>query len=181
MPHAPFRRLSPEQRRRALLISRLATLAQLAAFMPLERRMRRSGGPGIIGFELAGTAERAGRIVDTWGDDGRAAARRSLLQDYPFPPTYAVAQALTCEAAAARFGQGAARDAGAALAWGQFVAAGFDYVENTALLGVLAGRSGSLAALARRAALVKFALIGAGWAYVLASFACRSERVRRAT
>lgn len=42
-----------------------------------------------------------------------------------------------------------------------------DYVENTALLLILSGRDGALPALARRAALTKFALVFAGWTYLL--------------
>jgi hypothetical protein len=145
-------------------------IVQLGFFLPLERRMRDTGGPGIIPFELAGTAERAGRIVDTWGPEGLRAARLSLLLDYAFPPTYASLQALVSNAIAERFADGertALATSGVLLAWGQLAAAGFDYVENTALLLVLAGRDGHLPAIARRAALAKFALLFAGWGYML--------------
>lgn len=40
----------------------------------LERRMRRTGGPGIIPFELAGSASRAEDIMTRWGSDGQRAA-----------------------------------------------------------------------------------------------------------
>jgi hypothetical protein len=62
------------------------------------------------------------------------------------------------------------------LAWGQLLAAGFDYVENTALLLILSGRDGRLPALARRAALAKFALLFAGWSYMLLGLNARGER-----
>jgi hypothetical protein len=58
--------------------------------LTLERQMHRSGGPGIIAFELAGNAERAQRIISAWGDDGRRAARRSLQLDFGYMATYGV-------------------------------------------------------------------------------------------
>jgi hypothetical protein len=136
--------------------------------------MKRTGGPGIIPFELAGTPAKANRILDAWGDEGRAAARRSLILDYPFPATYALLHAIACTAVSDRFkerGRSALADAGAPLAWAQLAAAIFDYVENTALLLNLSGRHKRLPAIARRAALTKFALTYAGWGYVLLGIA----------
>jgi hypothetical protein len=153
-----------------------AALVQLGLFATLERRMRATGGPGIIPFELAGTPERAKRITDTWGPDGLRAARRSLLLDYLFPPTYASLQALACSATADRFAENGRRALaawGGSLAWGQLAAAGFDYAENTALLLILAGRDRRLPELARRAALAKFALLFAGWGYMLTGIPIR--------
>lgn len=170
LPGAPFAALAKKNRRRAMWALAGAEFAQLLAFGVLERRMKRTGGPGIIAFELAGSPERAQRITEAWGDDGRSAARLSLLLDVPFPATYALLQALACTATADGFadrGQRALGAAGAPLAWGQLAAAGFDYVENTALLLILSGRDGALPALARRAALTKFALVFAGWTYLL--------------
>jgi hypothetical protein len=147
-------------------------LTQLGPLIALERRMKRTGGPGIIPFELAGTPVKANRILEAWGDEGRAAARKSLILDYPFPATYALQHAIACTAASDRFGE---RDrpvlagAGGPLAWAQLAAAIFDYIENTALLLNLSGHSKRLPALARRAALVKFALLSAGWGYLLLS------------
>jgi hypothetical protein len=143
---------------------------QLRAFLQLERQMKHTGGPGIIRFELAGSPGRAREIVETWGAQGTSAARRSLLLDYLFPPTYAALQALACSRAAEGFavrGRGSLASAGGPIAWAQPAAAGFDFVENTALLGVLAGRYERLPQLARHAALVKFALSCLGLGYIL--------------
>jgi hypothetical protein len=156
-----------------------AELAQLGPLLALERRMKRAGGPGIIPFELAGSSEKADQITDAWGSDGRAAARLSLLLDYPFPATYAPLHSLGCSAVAdslARQGRGTLASVGGPLAWGQLAAAIFDYVENTALLLILAGRDGGLPALARRAALIKFALLYAGWGYMLLGLTAAARR-----
>lgn len=172
----PFRGVPAYRRRQATWGLAAALLIQLRLFAALERRMRATGGPGIIPFELAGTPERARRIIDLWGSDGRRAARRSLLLDYAFPPTYASLQALGCTAVGDRYrarGRRVLAAGGGPLAWGQLAAAGFDYVENTALLLILVGRDGRAPALARRAALAKFALLFAGWSYMLLGFTAR--------
>jgi hypothetical protein len=165
----PFGALSKKRRRRVMLALTVGEIAQLGPLLSLERRMKRTGGPGIIPFELAGTTERSQQIIKTWGEQGRAAARRSLLLDYPFPATYASLQAMACTASANALSNRDSRlaDIGGLFAWAQLMAAVFDYVENTSLLLILAGRDGRLPMIARRAALAKFVLIYAGLAYML--------------
>jgi hypothetical protein len=175
---APFEGLSKRERRR---VRRTLTAAQLALLVPLlaeERRMRRTGGPGIIPFELAGTPERAERIVGKWGAAGQSAARRSLLLDYPYLATYAPLQALLCTGAGEalrRRGRASTASAASALAWGQLAAGAFDAIENTALLAILAGHDGRSAAIARRCASAKFGLLALGWAYMLLGLAARLQ------
>ena len=60
----------------------------------LERRMRATGGPGIIPFELAGSAIRAEDIMTRWGSDGQRAARLSLRLDFGYMATYGTFTAL---------------------------------------------------------------------------------------
>ena len=162
--------LSPRQRNHTLWLLVAASTGQLRVFLIFERQMKRTGGPGIIGFELAGTSERAREILDTWGPEGRAAARKSLLLDYIYPPTYAALQALACDASAEGFArrhrQFLAR-AGAPVGWSQLAAAAFDYVENSALLLVLADHDRRAPQVALRAAQVKFALTSLAQAYIL--------------
>jgi hypothetical protein len=166
---APFDRMPARERARAVRLLAAAQIALLAPLLALERRMRQAGGPGIIPFEVAGTPQRARRIMERWGDDGRSAARLSLLLDYPFLVTYATIQAIACESAARaleRRGHRGMAAAGPPLAWGQLAAGGFDAVENTALLVTLTGRDDRPPRVARAAATAKFALIAAGWTYV---------------
>jgi hypothetical protein len=158
------------QRRGALWASGCAAVGVLIPLLACEREMRRAGGPGIIPFELAGTPERAERIMQRWGPTGRAAARRSLILDYPFLLAYAPLQALACAAAGDTMRRRHRRllaAAGTPIAWAQLAAGGFDAIENAALLGVLAGRDARLPAVARACATAKFALSGTGWAYLL--------------
>ena len=143
-------------------------IALLVPLMALERRMRRTGGPGIIQFELAGTIERSREIMDTWGADGQSAARVSLLLDYPYLVTYSGLQLAGSRAASKalrRRGATALADAGPVIGGLQLAAGACDAAENTALLGILAGRNGRLPALARVFASAKFGLLTVGWLY----------------
>jgi hypothetical protein len=173
----PFGRLSPGARRVTLWASGCAWVGTLIPLLACEREMRRAGGPGIIPFELAGTPERAERIMQRWGPTGQAAARRSLILDYPFLLAYAPLQALACAAAGdalSRRRHKLLAAAGAPLAWGQLAGAGFDAIENAALLGVLGGGDARLPALARTCATAKFALLGTGLGYCLLALKSRS-------
>lgn len=62
--------------------SAVATFAYAAVMLVPERGMRKSGGPGIIPFELAGNAERVQEILTAWGSEGRRWARWSLWLDF---------------------------------------------------------------------------------------------------
>jgi hypothetical protein len=151
----------------------------LAPLVVLDRRMMHTGGAGIIAFELAGTPERSRRIMDRWGPEGRSAARMSLLLDYPYLVTYAGLQLAACGAASDALrsrGADILADAGRFIAPAQLAAGAFDAAENTALLGVLAGRSDRLPAVARAAARAKFALLALGWLYGALGLASRLVR-----
>ncbi|MHB1539253.1 MAG: hypothetical protein ACYCUM_14180 [Solirubrobacteraceae bacterium] len=178
----PFDELSPIARSCALRALGAATAGVLIPLLGAEREMTRTGGPGIIAFELAGTDQRATRIMRRWGDDGRAAARRSLILDYPFLIAYAPLQALACNAVSEKMRRRRQRKlaaAGAPVAWAQLAAGGFDATENAALLMTLAKHDrpapvdGRLPAVARACAITKFSLLTAGWAYCLLAFATR--------
>ncbi len=152
-------------RRGAIRILGAAQVALLLPLLEMERRMRKAGGPGIIAFELAGTPERAKKIMRKWGAEGQAAARVSLILDYPFLVTYSGLQFIGCKAAGGR--------AAKVIAPAQIAAGAFDAIENTALLGVLAGRDDRLPALARACALAKFALLTVGGLYRALGIATR--------
>jgi hypothetical protein len=146
-----------------------AFAVQLVPLTALDLRMRRTGGTGIIPFELAGP-EQGAVTMERWGTDGRAAARCSLLLDFPFPATYAPLQALLCVEASQRLAQDRKprlASIGSCLASAQFVAAGFDYIENLALLATLADHMPRAPTLARRAACTKFAILTPTWVYLL--------------
>ena len=169
---------SPAARRRTLWLGAAAQALLLVPLVALERRMQRTGGPGIIPFELAGSPERSRRILDRWGAEGRSAARASLLLDYPFLVAYAVFNVAATGAAAdalRRAGAGRLAAAGGAVRAAQVAAAACDAAENTALLGVLAGRSECLPAVAAGFARTKFVLLGVGGIYAGLSVAAAAS------
>lgn len=123
--------------------------------------MRRSGGPGIVAFELAGSAVRAQRIMNTWGDGGRRAARRSLQLDFGYMATYGALTALLVDHARTRL------DHPAAVCLGVVPAVAADALEGVALLNVLAGDDIEVnVRRARGAALVKFAVLAGALLYI---------------
>lgn len=128
--------------------------------MRLENRMRAAGGPGVISFELAGTAAEAEAIMDRWGPDGRRAARQSMWLDFGYMTSYGILLGLLVDRRRRRRGHAA---------WVPALAAGAvaaDAVEGVALLRVLDRRD--IAANARRAqaaASLKFVVIAAALGY----------------
>jgi hypothetical protein len=179
LPTVRLRRRTSNRRRPLLWILGAVQALLLAPLLALERRMKGTGGPGIIPFELAGTPERSRRIMEKWGPEGMSAARMSLLLDYPFLVTYSGLQLAACDAASEALRQrGATALAGAGRVIGpaQIAAGAFDVVENTALLGVLSGRGERLPAVARSAARAKFALLRVGWVYAAIGLASRLLR-----
>ncbi|BBY48569.1 hypothetical protein MARA_20370 [Mycolicibacterium arabiense] len=131
-----------------------------AVMMRLDGRMRAAGGPGIIAFELAGTAARAERITSAWGPDGRRAARQSMWLDFGYMTSYGVLLGLLIDRRSRRQGRRAWLPVVAAVA----VAA--DAVEGVALLRVLDGREVAVnARRARVAAISKFATIALSLGY----------------
>ncbi|MCV7441632.1 hypothetical protein H7K33_05295 [Mycobacterium paraense] len=139
-----------------------------------ERRMHATGGPGIIPFELAGSAAGAERIMTRWGPDGQRAARVSLWLDFGYMATYGTFTALLVDRARRRRGHPAVLPAAVIAA----VAA--DAAEGASLLKVL-GRA-DIAIHARRArvaALAKFALLVLALTYVAADRAMKSPQVRK--
>lgn len=154
--------------RRSLTAPAAVTAGLLIPLAALDRRMRATGGTGIIAFELAGPG-RSTEILRAWGTEGQRAARASLLLDFPFLVAYTVLNLrLTGRTSDAMPACGAGRlKAVAPVIMAVQVAAGAcDAVENAALLGVVArGGDVRLSALARNAARAKFACLTAGWLY----------------
>ncbi|BBY22551.1 hypothetical protein [Mycobacterium stomatepiae] len=142
--------------------SALAFVAYGAVMLVLERRMRRTGGPGIIPFELAGNASRAEAIMARWGSDGRRAARISTWLDFGYMTTYGILTAQLVEWARRRLGHPAAVPAVVG------VAVAGDAIEGVSLLKVLNGtRVAENSRRARTAALIKFAVLVLSLGYVV--------------
>jgi hypothetical protein len=123
---------------------------------------------GMISYELAGSIEKAQSILDSWDIAAQLRAAFALGFDYVFMLAYATTIGLACvmAAAALRSRGWPLVGAGAALAWGLWLAAGLDAVENIALTVLLFGAVVSpWPQVAYWCALIKFALVFMGLVY----------------
>lgn len=162
-------------RGRALVLLAVAVLVLLAAMKPAEDRMT-GKGPGIVAFELAGSADRSQEIQAEWGEDGRDAARQQLWIDYAFMLAYGaflvLAAAATRDLARSR-GWRRLIAVGALAVPAGGIAAGCDAVENACLLLTLGGAGSWAPVTATVFAVAKFALLLIAVAYILAGLAMR--------
>lgn len=120
---------------------------------------------GIISYELAGNASRAANIIASWDESARLHAAFSLGLDFLFLVVYSTTIGLACVWAAGvlrtRRWQLAAM--GVPLAWGSWLAAGLDALENVGLTIILfEGSAIFWAPIARWVAIAKFAIVFAG-------------------
>jgi hypothetical protein len=158
-------------RRRILIFLGIATALLDVVILALDQPMRDTGGPGILGLELAGSRAHAAHILAEWGPDGRATARLSLQIDFAFMLCYGAfftLAGLATRDLARRHGWQRLALAGRVVPWFAAAAAVFDACENVLLLLVLHGRGGSGApVLATVCASAKFALITVAIGYAM--------------
>jgi hypothetical protein len=164
-------------RKRALIASGVATLVIGAVLEVLDVRMMDTGGPGIVGFEFAGSSHRAAEILADWGSKGHDAARVSLWIDYAYIVAYGtflvLAASATRDLARERGWQRMAAFGVAAVPFAA-AAAAFDAIEDVGLLLALDQHGGDLApGLARVCASLKFLLLVLVIVYVIAGLVLR--------
>lgn len=130
---------------------------------------------GIVSLEFALTAEKAKKVVEAWSK-GNVLDGAIKLQwvDFLFMLAYSTALSLACIWSTKLLSGFDLRwlGAGIILAWGQWVAAMFDAIENLCLFPFLygMGKDGVLLAfVAAVSAGLKFVLIGLGIIYFLIS------------
>jgi MFS family permease len=164
-------------RRRALIASGVASLAIAVVLVVLDARMMDSGGPGIVGFEFAGSQERAEEILAEWGDRGTEAAKASLWIDFAYIlayGTFLVLAALATRDLADRRGWRRMAALGVAVVPFAAAAAAFDAIEDVGLLLAVNGHGEDLAPrLAQVCASLKFLLLAVTIAYLLAGLILR--------
>ena len=164
----PFNWVLPQYRGRLLIVLSVLVLASTTWLVWFGQVLHTEAAPnGIVSFELAGTAESAGEILQSWSPRARAVAL--LIQGFDslylvlYPAWYALAMVLL----ATRLGGRWAR-AGLLLSWLVLLAAPLDAVENYALnQQLLYGADDGYAALSLWCALPKFGLVIAGSVYLL--------------
>lgn len=142
----------------------------LLAMSPADGRMKDTGGPGIVPFEVAGSQDRADEIMDEWGDKGQDAAREQLWIDFGFLAAYGTF--LTLAIAAVR-DRARSRGLRRLAAIGGFIAgfgaigAGFDALENICLLLTLGGAGSAFPLFAAIFAYLKFFFTTVAVAYLV--------------
>jgi nitrate/nitrite transporter NarK len=146
----------------------------LLAMSPAENRMKDTGGPGMVPFELTGGQDRADEILSEWGEDGQDAARESLWIDFGFLLAYGtfltLALAATRDLARRRDWRRLAEVGGFIVSFGALGAA-FDALENVCLLLTIDGAGAAFPLLATIFATSKFILLVIAIAYLLAGLA----------
>jgi hypothetical protein len=167
-------------RKVGLIASGAVALVIGGALVALDARMMDAGAPGIVGFELAGSEDRAVEILADWGEDGTDAAKASLWLDYAYIVAYGTFLILAAGATrdlARRRGWDRMASFGLAAAPLAAAAAVFDAIENVGLLLAVNEHGGALAPrLAQVCAIVKFALLAVTIAYLLAGLGLRFRR-----
>ena len=131
---------------------------------------------GIVSFELAGDLPTAQTIMNSWDQKARIHAGLSLGFDYLFMVLYSTTITLACVMVARhlRLQWQVFALIGLALAWGQWLAAILDGVENYALFLLLVGSDDSLwPAVAWWCATVKFFIVILGILYSLVGTSIR--------
>jgi hypothetical protein len=128
--------------------------------------------PNIVDFEFCRTVDKANAILKAWDQVARIQAAFSLGFDYLYIPFYSTTIALACIWAANKLGGNRVwHNMGMLFAWGLWVAAVLDCVENYALLTMLQGTvANPYPALATLCASCKFSLIllGLGFCVLVA-------------
>ena len=172
---SPYGNLSNQRRKLYFRISLVFTLFLMAALNIAGAPMTTDAAPyGIVSYELAGNVAGAQAILDSWDQDARLAAAFNLGLDYLFMPAYAFTISLACLWAGEVLKQ---RNwplafAAIALAWGQWLAAGLDALENLALTRVLlTGATSPWPEMAAWCASIKFGIIALGILYALLAVA----------
>jgi hypothetical protein len=161
-------------RKQALVVLGILTVA-LTVILELIDPSHVSHGPSILAFEFAASKSRAAQIVAEWGPKGRSAAHLSLVLDYAYMLSYGLfftlAGLAVCDTTRAR-GWRRIAAVGTVVPFFALAAAGFDAIENVALLLILAGHGGSFAPpFAAVCSAIKFTLITVTILYTLCGLA----------
>jgi len=167
----PFESIPTSQRRAIFIPLLILTLVIMLVLNVVGAPLSTEAAPlGIISYELAGDVSTAQAILDSWDSQTRVRAGFSLGFDYLFLTLYSTAIAIACAWVSGGWRDRARPLAplGVWLAWGQWLAALLDGVENAVLWGILSdGATSPWPQVARWCAIVKFALVIWGLLYAM--------------
>ncbi|WP_417516018.1 hypothetical protein [Marinobacter sp.] len=141
----------------------VATLALLIALLVINQFLKTgSAHQGIVSYQLAGSAEQALAIAQSWGDEGLQWARLSLWVDFLFIPVYCLTLILLTRHCT-RDRPGVRERNTARWIRTLFIAAGLaDVTENVLLLNNLEAPTDAISLAAAISALAKFTALTLG-------------------
>ena len=156
----PFAKTEPKKRKRLMWIAIVLALLMSAIMTIVGEPLTTAAAPaGIISFEFVGDVATAQAMIASWDTTAKIHAGLSMGLDFLYPIIYATAISLAVVVSSGRF-QGWMNKLGAWLAWGIWIAAVFDYLENISLIQLLLGSTNEFwAQLAYICATIKFILI----------------------
>ena len=163
------------QRQRIFFILLGLTLLTMITMNLLGNPLVNAAAPyGIISLELAGNSQRAAQIIRSWDQQEQITAGFLIGLDFLFLALYSTTIGLGCiwardVLAASRW---PLTRFGIPLAWGQWLAAVLDVLENISLMIILLASTASpWPELARGFAVIKFGLVFLGMVYVFLALA----------
>ena len=164
-----------------LLFLALTVLTMLALNTSGRALVTGAAPAGIISYEFAGDVSTANKIIASWDEIARIYAGFNLGLDYAYLLLYSTAIAMTIVwLSEGLSNRGWFLILAVALAWGQWLAAGLDAIENFALLRLLVTIPVEpWPQIAWWCAAIKFSLVIAGLLCVVLTLALRLvERTR---
>lgn len=158
--------------KRSLICLAILNLLLMITLQFLNAALVTGAAPGgIVSYEFVANLDEARTILNAWSPRQQLYAAFSLGLDYLFMPAYALLLAGLCRVIARRQNAPFLTSLGNHLAVGQFVAAGFDVLENVALIQLLLGSEQSFwPPLSYGSASIKFTLVTLGILYIVAGF-----------
>jgi hypothetical protein len=179
----PLELISPERRRPVFVLLLVLTLTVMVVLQVMGGPLKTGAAPqGIISYELAGDIPTVEMILGSWDPQTRIYAGFNLGLDYLFLVLYSATIACACAwiAGTLRSRSRPLATAGLLLAWGQWLAALLDSIENAALLVLLLGTpTAPWPPIAYWCAVIKFALVLLGLLYVLVGGVWAAVSARR--
>ena len=167
----PFETIPHEKRKSVFWGLLVATLVIMILMSIIGAPLNTPAAPtGIVAYELAGSPVHAHEIIQSWNARTQLYAALGLGIDYVFMLAYAATISLACLMAgeALRVRQWPLAALGVPLAWGLWLAALMDAIENLGLIMILLNGAGTpWPEISRVCAIIKFGLIIAGLVYAL--------------
>ena len=178
----PLLQIQYDRRLPLFLLFLALTLLTMLALNVSGRALTTAAAPaGIVSYEFAGDVSTAGEILDSWDETAQIYAGFNLGLDYAYLLLYSTTIAMAVLwLSVGLSNRGWLFILAITLAWGQWLAAGLDAIENYALLRMLVTQPlEPWPQIAWWCAAIKFSLVIAGLLYVIIALALRlAERFR---